>query len=173
EKLNNKIFIAKIYHSQDKLINDIMKGKIKYGSLRKKNEADKINDVNRTSNLIAIFLLDQGIEPRGMPEMYYPTEYINNDSYLKDRALLITDGRFSGATYGFSFGYMEQLYHDEQLKDGALILFDFKNKKINLLNDKQYFKKNKIVSVKKPEKKRKTNRVDSPYRYLLDKIRQK
>ena len=127
-----------------------MKKKIRFSTLRNKKEAEILRSRNGGKDLIALFLLDQGYEQRGMPEMYYPTEYINSDSSLKERTILITDGRFSGATYGFSFGYMEEWYGCDDLKDGSLILFDFKNKRINLLNDLQFFKYGQLKPVKRP-----------------------
>ena len=41
----------------------------------------------------------------GMQEMLYPTSYIKSKGLGKDCAL-ITDGRFSGGTSGFSIGHV-------------------------------------------------------------------
>ncbi len=129
---HNQYLICLVFHSQDEFLNTLLKEKKNI-----KQQVEKIKLKHKlNSNLIAIFILKEGLEAKGMPEMYYPSEYINKDDYLKDRTLLITDGRFSGATYGFSFGYMEPEYKRskalQKLKTGDLIQFDFVKRKINL-----------------------------------------
>lgn len=172
---HNKIFISFVYDSEDKLINHIMNKKIKSSVILSKN-VDKLNKYNALDELFAVFLLGQGYTSKGMPEMYYPSEYINNDSYLKGRTILITDGRYSGATYGYSFGYMEpEFYNSKQLSNlnnGDLILFDFKNKKINLLDKDKFFKFGKVVLKKNFNKGIiKKISVNSPVQLLRDKFK--
>ncbi len=48
----------------------------------------------------------EGPRGSGMPEMFMTTEAIMNDSKLKDSTVLITDGRFSGATRGPCVGHV-------------------------------------------------------------------
>ena len=52
-----------------------------------------------------IVIAGEGPKANGIPEMFYPSEYLNRDPVLRHVAALITDGRYSGATYGPCIGH--------------------------------------------------------------------
>jgi dihydroxyacid dehydratase/phosphogluconate dehydratase len=54
---------------------------------------------------VMVFIAGEGPKANGMPEMFYPSEYLNRDPLLRHVAALFTDGRYSGATYGPCIGH--------------------------------------------------------------------
>jgi hypothetical protein len=63
-----------------------------------------------------IVIAGEGPKANGIPEMFYPSEYLNRDPVLRHVAALITDGRYSGATYGPCLGHASP----EALEGGGL-----------------------------------------------------
>ncbi len=53
-----------------------------------------------------IVISGQGPEAYGMPEMFTPMQYINANRTLKRLTVLITDGRYSGVSYGAAIGHL-------------------------------------------------------------------
>ncbi len=54
---------------------------------------------------LMVVIAGEGPKADGIPEMFYPSEYLNRDPILRHVAALITDGRYSGATYGPCLGH--------------------------------------------------------------------
>lgn len=54
----------------------------------------------------AVVISGQGPEAFGMPEMFTPMQHINANRHMKKLALLITDGRYSGVSYGAAIGHV-------------------------------------------------------------------
>jgi dihydroxyacid dehydratase/phosphogluconate dehydratase len=54
---------------------------------------------------VMVFIAGEGPKANGIPEMFYPSEYLNRDPVLRHVAALFTDGRYSGATYGPCIGH--------------------------------------------------------------------
>lgn len=67
---------------------------------------------------IAIIISGQGPVAFGMPEMFTSMQHINANRKLKRIATLISDGRYSGVTYGAAIGHMTP-----EAKDGGGILY--------------------------------------------------
>lgn len=67
---------------------------------------------------IAIIISGQGPVAFGMPEMFTPMQHINANRKLKRLATLISDGRYSGVTYGAAIGHMTP-----EAKEGGGILY--------------------------------------------------
>jgi dihydroxyacid dehydratase/phosphogluconate dehydratase len=63
-----------------------------------------------------VVIAGEGPKANGIPEMFYPSEYLNRDPVLRHVAALITDGRYSGATYGPCIGHASP----EALEGGAI-----------------------------------------------------
>lgn len=142
QRFHNKLFLTKIYYSEKTCNQDLLNSKNLLLKVLKSTPSEKIRRVEQWNNgeiKIALFILKQGFKADGMPEMYYPTEYINSDPLLRNRTILLTDGRFSGATYGFAFGYMLPETVDSKkllnLKDGMILHFDGIKKRINILEE--------------------------------------
>jgi dihydroxy-acid dehydratase len=71
----------------------------------------------------------------GMQEMLYPTSYLKSAG-LGDKCALITDGRFSGGTSGFSIGHVspEAAAGGEiaLIREGDRIIIDIPSRSINV-----------------------------------------
>ncbi len=95
-------------------------------------------------------VVDQTIEPgsvliiryegprgSGMPEMFMTTEAIMNDEKLSSSTVLLTDGRFSGATRGPCVGHISPEAQAGGpiafVEDGDLIELDIPNRSINVV----------------------------------------
>jgi len=63
-----------------------------------------------------LVIAGEGPKANGIPEMFYPSEYLNRDPVLRHVAALVTDGRYSGATYGPCIGHASP----EALEGGAI-----------------------------------------------------
>jgi dihydroxyacid dehydratase/phosphogluconate dehydratase len=74
--------------------------------------------VKEGSLKISIIISGQGPIAFGMPEMFTPMQHINANRKLKRLATLISDGRYSGVTYGAAIGHMTP-----EAKDGGGILY--------------------------------------------------
>lgn len=87
---------------------------------------------------ITIIIAGQGPEAFGMPEMFTPMQHINANRQLKRLATLISDGRYSGVTYGAAIGHMTPEALNEggilYLQQGDVLLLRFRSKRIELLD---------------------------------------
>ncbi len=54
----------------------------------------------------AIVISGQGPEAYGMPEMFTPMQHVNANRHLKKVAMILTDGRYSGVSYGAAIGHI-------------------------------------------------------------------
>jgi dihydroxy-acid dehydratase len=98
--------------------------------------------LEETALRIAVIVSGQGPEAYGMPEMFTPMQHINHNQVLKKIVTLISDGRYSGVSYGAAIGHVTPeaiksggiLY----LKTGDLLQLRLRNKKINLLDDDSF-----------------------------------
>ena len=55
---------------------------------------------------ISVIIAGQGPVAFGMPEMFTPMQHINASRVMKKLATIISDGRYSGVTYGAAIGHM-------------------------------------------------------------------
>lgn len=69
---------------------------------------DELFDYLVSERLIkfALVISGQGPEAYGMPEMFTPIQHINASRLLKKLALILTDGRYSGVSYGAAIGHL-------------------------------------------------------------------
>lgn len=87
---------------------------------------------------IAVVISGQGPVAFGMPEMFTPMQHINANRNLKRLATLISDGRYSGVTYGAAIGHMTPeaslgggiLY----LETGDLLYLNLRERQIQFVN---------------------------------------
>jgi dihydroxyacid dehydratase/phosphogluconate dehydratase len=54
----------------------------------------------------AVVISGQGPEAYGMPEMFTPMQHVNANRHLKKLAMILTDGRYSGVSYGAAVGHI-------------------------------------------------------------------
>ncbi|MDO8137188.1 MAG: dihydroxy-acid dehydratase [Candidatus Brocadiales bacterium] len=104
---------------------------------------------------LLIVIAGEGPRARGMPEMFYPSEYLNRDPVLRGIAALLTDGRFSGATYGPCLGHCspEALLGGgiAAIITGDLVFIDLERGRINLLDKKKLHQGDKIPALSREE----------------------
>jgi dihydroxyacid dehydratase/phosphogluconate dehydratase len=55
---------------------------------------------------LLVFISGQGPAAFGMPEMFTPMQHINSNRSLSPLVVLISDGRYSGVTYGAAIGHV-------------------------------------------------------------------
>ncbi|MGH9766438.1 MAG: dihydroxy-acid dehydratase, partial [Blastocatellia bacterium] len=53
-----------------------------------------------------VVISGQGPEAYGMPEMFTPMQHVNANRHLKKLAMILTDGRYSGVSYGAAIGHV-------------------------------------------------------------------
>ena len=53
-----------------------------------------------------VFISGQGPAAYGMPEQFSPTQYINHNADLNPLVVLMSDGRYSGVSYGAAIGHV-------------------------------------------------------------------
>ncbi len=86
---------------------------------------------------IAIVIASQGPEAYGMPEMFTPMQHINANRSLRALATLISDGRYSGVSYGAAVGHVtpEAARGGKiiRLKTGDLLHLRFRKMRIDLI----------------------------------------
>ncbi|MDQ0338295.1 dihydroxyacid dehydratase/phosphogluconate dehydratase [Caldalkalibacillus uzonensis] len=91
---------------------------------------------------IAVIIAGQGPEAYGMPEMFTPMQHINANRQLQKLATLISDGRYSGVSYGAAIGHMTpEAYQGGgilYLQEGDLLLLRFRAKRIELLDAEKF-----------------------------------
>ena len=96
---------------------------------------------------MAVVIAGQGPEAYGMPEMFTPMQHINHNLALKKICTLISDGRYSGVSYGAAIGHLTPeacnrggiLY----LESGDLLHLQLRNRKL-ILVDRDAFETGKI-----------------------------
>ncbi|NOZ27138.1 MAG: dihydroxy-acid dehydratase [Chloroflexi bacterium] len=103
-------------------------------------EAEAVFDVMvREGTLkIAMVISGQGPAAYGMPEMFTPMQHINANRAVKKLTTLISDGRFSGVSYGAAIGHVtpEALNggHILYLRTGDALHLRLRARRIDLLD---------------------------------------
>jgi len=87
---------------------------------------------------LAIVIAAQGPEAYGMPEMFTPMQHINSNRAIRKLATLISDGRYSGVSYGAAVGHVtpEAARGGQivRLVSGDLLHLRFRARRIDLLD---------------------------------------
>jgi dihydroxyacid dehydratase/phosphogluconate dehydratase len=88
---------------------------------------------------IAIIVSGQGPVAFGMPEMFTPMQHINASRKLKRLATLISDGRYSGVSYGAAIGHMTPEAKEGggilYLQTGDLLYLDLRDREIQFIDE--------------------------------------
>ncbi|MBM4339242.1 MAG: hypothetical protein FJ110_06840 [Deltaproteobacteria bacterium] len=173
---NDKIYFAIYYQGQETVQNDLLKGEAVLKKLKQRvskeallkmlsyNFPESLQEKNGLENLNKDLLFDRVVRERkiriliviagegpladGMPEMFYPSEYLNRDLLLRYIGVLFTDGRYSGATYGPCIGHCspEALIGGGigAIETGDLVYLNFDRSEINLLDRKKLLSRKEI-----------------------------
>jgi dihydroxy-acid dehydratase len=98
---------------------------------------------------LTIVISGQGPEAFGMPEMFTPMQHINANRQVQAIATLISDGRYSGVSYGAAIGHMTpEAYRGGgllYLQEGDLLLLRFRSKHIELLDPTEFANGNVVI----------------------------
>src|SRR5215211_204664 len=119
------------------------------------NAADSLDYVElydmmvKTGTLkIVILIAAQGPEAFGMPEMFTPMQFVNNNRALRKIATIISDGRYSGVSYGAAVGHVvpEAARGGDilRLQTGDLLHLRFRARHVDLL-DPVAFRDGRVV----------------------------
>jgi dihydroxyacid dehydratase/phosphogluconate dehydratase len=104
--------------------------------------AELFDHMGTTGGLkIAIVIASQGPEAYGMPEMFTPMQHINANRTLRAITTLISDGRYSGVSYGAAVGHVtpEAARGGQiiRLQTGDLLHLRFRARRIDLIDPAQ------------------------------------
>ncbi|WNF36274.1 dihydroxy-acid dehydratase [Bacillaceae bacterium IKA-2] len=114
----------------------------------KDHDYDKLFDkmVEESILKISIIVSGQGPIAFGMPEMFTAMQHINANRKLKRLATLISDGRYSGVTYGAAIGHMTPEAIDGggilYLQTGDLLYLNLRNREIQFIDEDAFLKGN-------------------------------
>jgi len=91
---------------------------------------------------LGIVIAAQGPEAFGMPEMFTPMQHINANRSLRKLATLISDGRYSGVSYGAAIGHItpEATRGGDilRLKTGDILHLRFRARRLDLLDAEEF-----------------------------------
>jgi dihydroxy-acid dehydratase len=87
---------------------------------------------------MSIVIAGQGPEAYGMPEMFTPMQHLNHNQELKKLCTLISDGRYSGVSYGAAIGHVTPEAYRQggilYLQSGDVLHLRLRKKTIHLLD---------------------------------------
>lgn len=173
---NDQIYFSVFYQGQESVQKDLLEGRavlkklkqrlnkgdllktLSYNfpeSLKKENRLRKLRKdllfdqlVRERKIRILVVIAGEGLWGNGMPEMFYPSEYLNRDLVLRYIAVLFTDGRYSGATYGPCIGHCSPEAFEGggigAIGTGDWIYLNFDRGEINLLDRKRLLSRKAI-----------------------------
>jgi len=94
--------------------------------------------IEDSSLRIALIIAGVGPEAYGMPEMFTPMHHINSNQALKKIVTILSDGRYSGVSYGAAIGHATPEAYRRggilYLATGDLLLLSFRKRRIDLLD---------------------------------------
>jgi dihydroxy-acid dehydratase len=104
---------------------------------------------------VLVVIAGEGPKANGIPEMFYPSEYLNRDPVLRHIGALITDGRYSGATYGPCIGHASPEALEGggigALRTGDLVYIDTVQGRVDVIDPARSWVDGRIVPVAVPQ----------------------
>ncbi|WP_026580965.1 dihydroxy-acid dehydratase domain-containing protein [Bacillus sp. J33] len=92
---------------------------------------------------ISVVIAGQGPVAFGMPEMFTPMQHINANRVMKKLATIISDGRYSGVTYGAAIGHMTPEAYEGGgiglLQTGDVVHLQLRGRRIDFVDRAQLF----------------------------------
>ncbi|WP_110929151.1 dihydroxy-acid dehydratase domain-containing protein [Bacillus massiliglaciei] len=164
DQFDNKLAFALYYENEEdanrSLLDSSLLSKIKeqrlfrhdhlLASLRFNNESEwiRLKDVSydelfdemaqKGTLKIAVIIAGQGPVAFGMPEMFTPMQHINANRVMKKLATVISDGRYSGVTYGAAIGHMTPEAYEGGgigfLKTGDILHLQLRSRRIDFVD---------------------------------------
>ena len=173
---NDKIYFAIYYQGQKAVQKDLLHGQVILKKLKQRLSKEDLlqtlsynfpesfregNGLRRLSQdslfdrlvrerkaRILVVIAGEGPWAHGMPEMFYPSEYLNRDLLLRYISVLFTDGRYSGATYGPCIGHCTPEAFGGggigAIETGDFVYLNFDRNEINLLDRKRLLSRKEI-----------------------------
>ncbi|MBN2329491.1 MAG: dihydroxy-acid dehydratase [Candidatus Omnitrophica bacterium] len=142
-KINRDILLQLYAHNAGRSLADPDKIRSKKDLLQRLLDDDAFR--------MAVIVAGQGPQAFGMPEMFTPMQHINHNQSLKKIAALISDGRYSGVSYGAAVGHVTPEALNQGgilfLQTGDLLHLRLRKRTITLL-DPDAFRRGKRVSYK-------------------------
>lgn len=124
---------------------------------------------------ISVIIAGQGPVAFGMPEMFTPMQHINANRVMKKVATIISDGRYSGVTYGAAIGHMTPEAYEGGgigfLETGDIVHLQLRRRRIDFVEKAQLITGNVVHSF--PDSLREERRVLVEERKQHMKTRQK
>ncbi|WHX42676.1 dihydroxy-acid dehydratase [Mesobacillus sp. AQ2] len=97
---------------------------------------------------ISVVISGQGPVAFGMPEMFTPMQHINANRVMKKLATIISDGRYSGVTYGAAIGHMTPEAYEGGgvgfLQTGDVVHLQLRRRRIDFVDRAQLFAGNVV-----------------------------
>ena len=91
---------------------------------------------------VVVVISGQGPKAFGMPEMFTPMQHINSNRELRKLAALISDGRYSGTSYGAAIGHVAPEAMDGGLigllETGDLLRMQLTRRRIDLIDPRAF-----------------------------------
>jgi dihydroxy-acid dehydratase len=92
---------------------------------------------------ISVVIAGQGPVAFGMPEMFTPMQHINANRVMKKLATIISDGRYSGVTYGAAIGHMTPEGYEGGgigfLQTGDVVHLQLRGRRIDFVDKSRLF----------------------------------
>lgn len=132
------------YFSHPSLVAQLRENSPDHYELWKDDSYEELFDkmVNEGELKIAIIVSGQGPKAFGMPEMFTPMQHINANRKLKRLVTLISDGRYSGVSYGAAIGHMTPEAIDGggilYLQTGDLLYLGLRERKIEFIHEEAF-----------------------------------
>lgn len=147
KSLIDSSLLAKI-KGQKLFVHDLLLATLKYNNesewtrLKDASYDELFDEMAKEGTLkIGVIIAGQGPVAFGMPEMFTPMQHINASRVLKKLATIISDGRYSGVTYGAAIGHMTpEAYEDGGigfLQTGDVIHLQLRERRIDLVDAAQ------------------------------------
>lgn len=161
ESFDRRVYVVVFYLGEHEAQQDLLKGRVvdklrdvldagQVRRLARANFGDAASALDGTDDAIVeraararllrvmVVIAGEGPKANGIPEMFYPSEYLNRDPVMRHVGALITDGRYSGATYGPCIGHASPEALEGGLigvlRTGDLVFMDTKARRIDVLD---------------------------------------
>lgn len=123
--------------------------KVEWDRLKDENYEKLFDEMAEKGILkISVVIAGQGPVAFGMPEMFTPMQHINANRVMKKLATIISDGRYSGVTYGAAIGHMTpEAYEDGGvgfLQTGDIVHLQLRSRRIDFVDRAQLYAGNMI-----------------------------
>lgn len=123
---------------------------------------------------VVIVISGQGPEAFGMPEMFTPMQHINANLRLRRLATLLSDGRFSGVTYGAAIGHVTpEAFRGGRiglLETGDLVHIRLRKRRLDLIDPHAFEEQGEIRPWEIDLRALRSNLAEARYRRMQERL---